>query len=132
MNEKTQLLSTFTTTELLDATIDDIVRTYKLTFDKLYVLENADDPTQLIITYNISQLHPNVDPLPATVSVHRKKFSNTIYTINAINRLIEEKNNGVLDMSYRINWDELRNMLLITANTRLKKINTQLVTILNT
>jgi hypothetical protein len=129
MDEKTQLLSTFTTTTLLDSTITAIQYTYKLTFGKLYVLENVDDPTQLIITYNIVKNQAPLIPLDSTVSVHRKKLTNSIYTINAINRLIEEKNNGILDTKYRINWNEFENTVLVTAQTKLKIIPTRLVKI---
>jgi len=130
MNEKTQLLSTFTSTTLLDATGRAIQDRYTLTFNKLYVLENVDDTSQLIITYNILKPRTAIVPLESTVSVHRKKLTNTIYTINAINRLIEEKNNGVLDKNFRVNWDELQNMVLVTAHGRLKMITTNLVQIL--
>ena len=62
----------------------------------------------------------------STISVHRKKQTNTIYTINAINKLIELKNNGVLDKSFRIDWDELKNSVLVTAYGKLKVVHTKL------
>jgi hypothetical protein len=58
--------------------------------------------------------------------VHRKKQTNTIYTINAINKLIEMKYNGILDKTYRIDWTELQNTVLVTAYGKLKVVNTKL------
>lgn len=132
MEEQSQLLCTFTTVDGLNTTIDIIKNTYTLMFDKIYLLENAEDPAQLILTYNVAKRDSlKLTPPPSTISVHRKKYTNTIYTINAINKLIEQKNNGVLDTSYRIDWAELKNMVLVTAYGKLKTVNTKLVKIIN-
>jgi hypothetical protein len=37
--------------------------------------------------------------LPQTILLHRKKESNTLYTINALNDLIKELNEGKADTS---------------------------------
>jgi hypothetical protein len=133
MTEQSQLLCTFTTVDQLDILVETIKSTYTLVFDKLYVLENVDDPNQLIITYNVAKTTLNtVTPPASTISVHRKKHSNTIYTINAINKLIEEKNGGVLDTRYPIDWNTLKNMVLVTAYSRLKCVNTKLNSIIST
>lgn len=126
MNNDTQLLCTFTTIDDLDNTIDIIKDSYTLVFNKLYVLENIEDSNQLVLTYNIVKSTKNIIPPVSTISVHRKKQTNTIYTINAINKLIEVKNNGVLDKSFRINWDELKNTVLVTAYGKLKVVHTKL------
>jgi hypothetical protein len=126
MNNGTQLLCTFTTIDDLDNTIDIIKDSYTLVFNKLYLLENIEDSNQLVLTYNIVKSNTNVIPPASTISVHRKKLTNTIYTINAINKLIELKNNGVLDKSFRIDWDELKNTVLVTAYGKLKIVHTKL------
>lgn len=127
MNQDTQLLCTFIEKTEIDATVDKIKNTYKLPFNSVYVLNNVDDEKQVILTYNIDIHHTTINSeILSTISVHRKKQTNTIYTINAINKLIEEKNNGVLDKSYKIDWNELKNVVLVTAYGRLKKINTKI------
>jgi len=45
--------------------------------------------------------------------------------------LIEEKNGGVLDKTYKIDWTELQNTVLVTAYGRLKKVNTKISNIIN-
>lgn len=130
--EQSQLLCTFTTVDELDTTIEAITNTYDLLFNKIYLLENTEDISQLILTYNVRKDDTiRSMPIPSTISVHRKKITNTIYTINAINKLIEKLNNGKLDTSYKINWEELRNMVLVTAYSNLKIINTKLVKIID-
>jgi hypothetical protein len=132
MNEQSQLLCTFTTVDGLDKILEVIKGTYKLMFNKVYLLENTEDANQLILTYNVAKTESlTLTPPPSTISVHRKKHTNTIYTINAINKLIEEKNGGKLDISYRIDWSELQNMVLVTAYGKLKVVNTKLVKIVD-
>jgi len=126
MNNETQLLCTFTSVDELENTIDIIKNSYTLVFNKLYLLENIADANQLVLTYNITKTNTNIMPPVSTISVHRKKQTNTIYTINAINKLIEMKNNGILDKSFRIDWNELQNTVLVTAYGKLKVVNTKL------
>ena len=128
MDIDTQLLCTFVSPTTLDEVIQQIQNTYKLAFNKIYILENTDDDNQLVLTYNVEKRGLTmVTPPISTISVHRKKTTNTIYTINAINRLIEEKNNGILDKSFKIDWSQLSNMVLVTAYGRLKIVNTKLL-----
>jgi hypothetical protein len=124
--KSSQLLCTFCEKSELDNTIEQIKNTYELVFNSVYVLENIDDANQLILTYNVDS---SVEPkglIPAsTISVHRKKHTNTIYTINAINKLIINKL-GYLDTSYKLDWDELKNTILVTAYGTVKLVKTKL------
>lgn len=129
--EESQLLCTFTTVDDLDNTLAIIQKTYRLLFNKIYVLENTEDNTQLILTYNVEKRDSvQLTPPASTISVHRKKFTNTIYTINAINKLIESLNNGKLDTKFKIDWGTLKNMVLVTAYGKLKVVNTKLLKII--
>jgi hypothetical protein len=125
-----QLLCTFCTADTLDVTIDKIKNTYEVLFDIIYVLENTEEPNVLCCTYNVvSGINARGEIPEATISLHRKKATNTLYTINALNILISELNGGVVDKSYKIPWENYRNTILVTAYNRLKKINTKLNTI---
>ena len=84
---------------------------------------------EYICTYNVD--FGNVGTfLDNTILVHRKKESNTLYTINALNTLIKELNGGVLDTTYRINWPDYRNCILLTKGPELKRVNTKLYKII--
>lgn len=130
---QTQLLCTFIHTDALSDTIKEIQQNYTLAFNNVYVLENVEDDTQLVLTYNIilGSLKAGGRVPASTISVHRKKQTNTIYTINALNALIAEKNNGKVDKAFRVNWDELQNTVLVTAQGNLKIIKTKINTIIN-
>ncbi len=131
MKSETQLLCTFCAKKDIESTIEQIKKIYTLAFNSVYVLDNVNDENQAILTYNIDLSKPVLGEAPeSTISVHRKKQTNTIYTINAINKLIEEKNGGVLDKTYKIDWTELQNTVLVTAYGRLKKVNTKISNII--
>jgi hypothetical protein len=123
----TQLLCTFCTTDTLESTLKKIVTTYDITFDTIYVLDNMDTPDSLCCTYNINMNSESKGEIPdATISLHRKKSTNTLYTINALNLLIAELNGGYVDKGFKIPWDDYRNTILVTAYNRFKKITTKL------
>ncbi|MGA1049751.1 MAG: hypothetical protein ACO3UU_17235, partial [Minisyncoccia bacterium] len=96
-----KLFCTFTTLESLEDTVEQITEKYDILFNKVFILQSKDQ-NEYICTYNVD---PNaIDIFPEnTILVHRKKESNTLYTINALNELIKELNGGVLDKTYKIN-----------------------------
>ena len=129
---KTQLLCTFTTQFNLDQSIIDITKHFKIVFDKIYVLQNEDKPKELICTYKVDQ-EDDIDfnKVKNTISLHRKKITNTLYTINALNELIKLINNGVLDTSYQVEWDMYKNMILISNKDGLSRIPTRILKIID-
>ena len=124
---KSQLLCTFTTKQNLDETIKKIVDAYDIIVNKVYVLQNENNVNELICTYNVST-DGGIDynKVEGTISLHRKKHSNTLYTINALNECIKNLNNGVLNQDFLIPWQNFKNMLLITNSDGLNKINTRI------
>ena len=129
---KTQLLCTFTKQEKLNETIDIIVSCNKILYDKIYVFTDVNDPNQLLCTYNVEYEDDNhPDDIPNTISLHRKKPSNTLYTINALNEVIRSLNDGVLDKKFPIPWDDYYNSLLLTNDSGLNKIPTKIHSIID-
>ena len=123
-----KLFCTFATSETLDSTLATIQDKYNIIYNKIFVLY-AKSQDEYILTYNVD--FGNVSNfLEHTILVHRKKESNTLYTINALNTLIRELNGGVLDTSYRVNWQDFRNCVLLTKGSELKRINTKLFKII--
>ena len=129
---RTQLLCTFTTQKNLEQTTHDISKNFNVVFEKIYVLQNETKPYELICTYNVDQDEEiNFNDVKNTISLHRKKITNTLYTINALNELIMEINNGILDTSYQIPWDVYKNTILITNKDGLSRIPTRILKIIN-
>ena len=126
--ENTSLLCTFCTEELLQETLNKISESYSISFDTIYILENTECPDSICCTYNVFTDAPlKTGEIPkSTISLHRKKASNTLYTINALNLLVAELNEGHADRNFQVVWEDYRNMILVTAYGKLKKISTKL------
>ena len=129
---KTQLLCTFTDIHNLEFTIDLIIECNDIFYNKIYILSSIDDPKQLMCTYNIPKTDDFLDGVKNTISLHRKKHSNTLYTINALNTLIRKLNNGILDKTFSIDWDDYKNcILLFDSENSIQRINTKLYKIVD-
>ena len=123
-----KLFCTFATEDSLESVLNQIQERYKIIYNKIFVLYSKSQD-EYICTYNVD--FGNVGAfLDNTILVHRKKESNTLYTINALNTLIKQLNGGVLDTTYKINWTDYRNCILLTKGPDLKRINTKLYKIL--
>ena len=128
---KTQLLCSFTTKDNLDETVKKITNAYSIVFNKVYVLQNENNVNELICTYNVdTENGVDYNKVTGTISLHRKKYSNTLYTINALNECIKNLNNGVMDAKFMIPWENFKNMLLITNSDGLNRINTRIYKII--
>jgi hypothetical protein len=62
--------------------------------------------------------------------VHRKKESNTLYTINALNELIKKLNGGVVDTRYQVDWQHYKNTILLTQQNELRQLKTKIYKII--
>ena len=125
-----KLFCTFTSKEELDSTIDTIKEQYTILFNKIFVLY-VESTNEYVCTYNVDSFNMSNTILPQTILLHRKKESNTLYTINALNDLIRELNNGVADPQYRVNWQDYRNCILLTTSGELKRLDTKIHEILS-
>lgn len=128
-NMANKLFCTFSTQETLENTLHLIQSQYKILFNKIFVLY-IESTNEYVCTYNIDSY--NIEGvLPNTILLHRKKESNTLYTINALNDLIKSLNGGKIDTSYQINWNGYKNCILLTHSGDLKKLDTKIFRIVN-
>jgi hypothetical protein len=123
---KTQLLCTFTSKEALQDTLQGIRETYVIVYNYIYILQNKSNLDELFITYNINTEFRPPQPLEDTILIHRKKESNTLYTINALNQLVREENGGLLDKTFMIDWQKFRNSIILTNTEGTKRIQTRI------
>ena len=126
MNNK--LYCTFLQDEGVNEVVERILEEHDILFNKIFVLVALDD-NKTMLTYNIDGPVYNLQ-LPNTILVHRKKQTNTLYTINALNEVIRYLNGGVLDTTYQVDWTRFRNSLLLTRPDGFKKVRTRLKTII--
>ena len=119
-----KLFCTFTNLDSLDRLLEDITSKYTIMYNKMFVLEIIGKD-EYVVTYNVDQ--GNINSIPDnTILVHRKKESNTLYTINALNELIKKLNNGVVDTSYQVDWQHYKNCILFTQHNDLNQLNTKI------
>ena len=123
-----KLFCTFTDLEGLDALIENIQSKYTIIYNKMFVLEIVGKE-EYVVTYNLDK--GNVHTIPDnTILVHRKKGSNTLYTINALNELIKKLNGGVVDTKFKVDWQHYRNCVLLTQHNDLNQLNTKIYKII--
>ena len=126
-----RLYCTFVEPNEINEISKKIQSSYKVLFDKIFVLESLDGE-KIMLTYNVDLGNTNGEfAIGNTILVHRKKQTNTLYTINALNELIKSLNNGVLDKSYSINWNDYKNCILLVQAEGFKKIDTKIQEIIN-
>ena len=119
-----RLFCTFTTLDGIDPLVESITNSYTIMYNKMFVLY-IKSTDEYVVTYNVEQ--GNVNDIPAnTILVHRKKESNTLYTINALNELIKKLNGGVVNPKFVIDWQHYRNCVLLTNHKELKQLNTKI------
>jgi hypothetical protein len=124
-----KLFCTFSSKTELEVTLETIQNQYKILFNKIFVLyiESTDE---YVCTYNVDSVNMSNSLLENTILLHRKKESNTLYTINALNDLIKSLNNGVLNTSFMINWNDYKNCILLTHAGDLRKLDTKIYKII--
>ena len=123
---KNILLASFITPDKIDWFIDYLESEFSIPKNKVFVFKNLEDLTKLIVTFkftisrtervNFKELFPNA------ILIHKK--SNCIYTINALNRLIETEYStspGNVDhKSIKINWEDYQDRIILVNNNKLK------------
>jgi len=125
-----KLFCTFTTPDELDTVLSAINRRYTIMYNKIFVLESPQSK-ELMCTYNIDMGNTSDSPLPNTILLHRKKESNTLYTINALNALIRSLNEGILDTRFIVNWADYKNCILLNTGPELRKLDTAIYKIID-
>ena len=126
-----RLYCTFTTVDAYEEIANTIQTSYVILFNKIFLLESLDGE-KIMLTYNVDMNNSAKDSMVEnTILVHRKKQTNTLYTINALNELIKNLNNGVLDKKFPIEWNNYRNCILLIQADGFNKIDTKVKDIIN-
>ena len=126
-----RLYCTFTTEDAYEEVANTIQTSYVILFNKLFVLESLDGE-KIMLTYNVDMSNSVRESMvDNTILVHRKKQTNTLYTINALNELIKSLNNEILDKKFPIEWNNYRNCILLVQTEGFNKIDTKVKEIIN-
>ena len=117
---KTQLLCTFAHKSDLNIITDYIQTSYEIPEHRIFIFSNSDAMDTLYCTYNALATARRGQN---TISIHRKKETNTLYTVNALNEVIRSVNNGILDKTYQLDWIKYRNSFILTDDAGYRVIN---------
>lgn len=117
---KTQLLCTFAHPSDLNIVTEYIQQNYEIPERRIFIFSNANADDSLYCTYNASMSDRRGQN---TISIHRKKETNTLYTVNALNEIIIATNNGVLDKTFQLDWQQYQNSFILTAEPGYRVIN---------
>jgi len=126
---RNQLLCTFAVRESLNLVVDYVQTYYEIARNKIYLYREQQYRDDLFLVYNVYG-STNTKLAQDTISIHRKK-PNTLYTINALNHLIMRINNGVLDRSYQIEWENYPNKFLIIRDQQLQVVDIEFEKVIN-
>jgi hypothetical protein len=127
--DKTILLASFIFPERLDWFTTYLENKFGIPKNKVFGYKNLEDESKIIVTFkliieqdkriNLKDLFPNA------IMIHKK--GNALYTINALNKLIESSLGdtiGNIDYkSFKINWDEYQNKFILLNNKELAILN---------
>ena len=131
MNDKRQLLCTFSNVKAFKQTIEDIKKFYTVYNNRFFVFTNVASPDEVFVTYNILNIGREFPKFPNTISIHRKKQTNTLYTLNAMNQIIKDENGGVFDKTYSIEWNLYSDVLIVTGDPSIRTIPIKLLEIVS-
>ena len=93
--------------------------------EKIIAIQNIENEDELFCIYNIVVEDRNTN-YPNTILIHRKRKTNTLYTINSLNSLIWLLNDGKFSHDFIVPWENYRNTLLLIRDNDLLKIETKL------
>ena len=113
--------------EKINNFINKLVNDYNILKEKIFIIKNLDNNKQYIITYifelTVDEHVDFNDIYPGTIPLQKHKETNTIFTINALNSLIEKESNltkGNIDYkSVDIEWDKYKNTCVVHKNGEL-------------
>ena len=134
-NTKTKLLCTFTSKSKCSSIINRIGKAFNIDRRRIFVLRDTNiDPNRYILTYNIIIPKDDVNfrhdrKVPNTIPINRKKDYSCLYTLDALNYIIEQKT-GQRNRDIQVEWEKYKNCFLsvnkedqlIIANTVLDRI----------
>lgn len=123
--DKTILLASFIFPERLEWFYGYLLTKFGIKKDKIFIYKNLDDESKAIVTFKLTLIDGVKIDLnrlfPNTIPVHKK--GNAIYTINALNKLIEHESQlsvgNINYKDYQIDWDKYQNKIILNNKDEL-------------
>ena len=107
--------------DLITEEVQFIVENIEITNNLIFLLSEKDNPSKKILTYNaMVEKGKPFNPRLYTMRVHRKKQTNTLYTINALNKAVAAQHEGQTGRHLKLDWTLYRDSILLTAGRELR------------
>jgi len=127
--KKTLLLASFIFPERVDWFLNYLEAKFDIKKDQVFCYKNLDDESKVIMTFRISKEENkplNLKELfPSAILIHKK--GNALYTINALNKIIEdlypESVGNIDNKNIKIDWSEYQDKLILINNKELTFFN---------
>jgi len=124
---KTIILASFIFPERVDWFLDYLKTKFEI--NNVFCYKNLDDESKVILTFklNVNTDEPlNLKKLfPSAITIHKK--GDALYTINALNKLINEQypeSIGNIDSkNIKIDWSLYQNKIILVNNQKLSIFN---------
>ena len=130
-NKRGILLASFLVTEDEDRIFEEvqfIADNINLSNKHIFLLKSINEPNKKILTYNaVVKKGRSFNSRLFTIRIHRKKQTNTLYTINALNAAVAEQHDGQTGKHLKLDWSLYQNCILLNEG---KKLNAYPVEVL--
>lgn len=92
---------------------------FKININKAFIFTVEDNDKEYLVTFSVNRNNNIFPKLHDATVLHVK--NGCLFSINALNKYIEQVKDEYTDnVDYNVEWDDLKDILLITTNDMLK------------
>lgn len=119
MNNSGVIIGTFVKKSKILSFLEFLHNKIHLNIDKVFVFNVQDNDIEYLVTFSSPRNNPYFTQLHDATVLHTK--NGCLFSINALNMYIDSKNvDNIPHKDFKVNWNELKDSLLITTNGSLK------------
>lgn len=124
MKHNNTLIGIFTSKRKIINILSILKESFGVNLNKIRIYSINDDENEYLITIQVKNKEIYLKNIHGCTILHSK--NNCLFSINALNKLIEDKN-GMVSHDYRLNWEEYKNKLIMLINGQLNIHEIQLI-----
>lgn len=121
MLKKGVIIGTFVSKNKILSFLEELKNKFYINYEKIYVYSISSNDKEYLVTFKTFDKDKFIKKLSNSTIMHVK--NNCIFSINALNKLIELNYDFEKEKPYNeveINWDEYKDSLIIITNGELK------------
>tara|TARA_R110002020_G_scaffold192739_1_gene392929 strand:- start:35 stop:469 length:435 start_codon:yes stop_codon:yes gene_type:complete len=122
-NKKGTLLASFIadySEQQIMEEVQYIADNLNLTNNTIFLLSDTNNPEKKVLTYNAEISGSGSNARLYTTRIHRKKQTNTLYTINALNAALALEHDGQSGKHLKLDWEKYSNSILLITGKKLR------------